>query len=264
MLGHSATVEDRRDGAAVPVQAVPAIVAAQPREVPTSGASVATSPGSIPEPSVLDHLAGVEPATRRLGYAAKRALDLVGAATGLIVFAPLFAAVGLAILLDDGRPIFFRQPRAGRYGRSFTIVKFRSMHDGADALRAGLRVQNEVSGGASFKMTHDPRVTRLGRILRRTSIDELPQLWNVLRGDMSLVGPRPHPFDDLDGYAEWHYSRLAMKPGMTGLWQVSARRDPDFDRWVQQDLEYVRGWSLGLDVRLLLQTIPAVLRGSGR
>ena len=244
MLGHSATVEDRRDVAGVPAQVAPPVGVAAPQAVPTSAPRDASGPLSIPDPAVLDHLAGADPATRRLGYAGKRALDLFGAVVGLILLAPLFAVVSLAILIDDGRPVFFRQPRAGRYGRSFTIVKFRSMHDGADALRAGLRVQNEVSGGASFKMTHDPRVTRLGRFLRRTSIDELPQLWNVLRGDMSLVGPRPHPFDDLDGYAEWHYARLAMKPGMTGLWQVSARRDSDFDRWVQQDLDYIRRWSL--------------------
>jgi lipopolysaccharide/colanic/teichoic acid biosynthesis glycosyltransferase len=213
---------------------------------------------------VLDRLAGVDPTARSTGLRLKRGLDLLGAVAGLVVLSPIFLAVSAAILLSDGRPVFFRQPRAGRYGRSFSIVKFRTMHDGADAQRAGLRVHNEVAGGASFKMTDDPRVTPLGRALRRTSLDELPQLWNVLLGDMSLVGPRPHPFDDLDGYAEWHYARLAMKPGMTGLWQISARRETDFDRWVQQDLDYIRRWSVRLDVSILLRTLPAVVRGTGR
>jgi lipopolysaccharide/colanic/teichoic acid biosynthesis glycosyltransferase len=134
----------------------------------------------------------------------------------------------------------------------------------ADSQRAALRQHNEVVGGASFKMTDDPRVTRLGRILRRTSIDELPQLWNVLRGEMSLVGPRPHPFDDLDGYEEWHFRRLSVKPGITGLWQVAGRGDPDFDRWTQLDLEYIDRWSLMLDIKIMLRTIPAVLRATGR
>jgi len=168
------------------------------------------------------------------------------------------------IALVDGRPVLFRQERAGRDARPFTIYKFRTMRHGADAERATLRALNEVEGGASFKMTHDPRVTRLGRFLRRTSIDEFPQLLNVLRGEMSLVGPRPHPFDDLAGYQAWHHGRLVMKPGMTGLWQVSSRRDPAFDRWVELDLEYIRRWSPVLDMKIMAWTIPAMLRGDGR
>ncbi len=144
------------------------------------------------------------------------------------------------------------------------IYKFRTMRAGADAERAALRVRNEVVGGASFKMTDDPRVTRLGRFLRRTSIDELPQLLNVIRGEMSIVGPRPHPFDDIVGYQGWHHGRFAMKPGITGLWQVNSRRDPDFDRWVEIDLEYIRTWSPLLDIKIMLRTVPAMVRGEGR
>ncbi|MEX1335217.1 MAG: sugar transferase, partial [Candidatus Limnocylindrales bacterium] len=135
---------------------------------------------------------------------------------------------------------------------------------GADEQRADLRAFNEVEGAASFKMTDDPRITRLGRILRRTSIDELPQLWNVLLGEMSLVGPRPHPFDDVAGYADWHHGRFAVKPGITGSWQISSRRETDFDKWVELDLEYIANWSFRRDVEILLGTIPALLRAEGR
>jgi lipopolysaccharide/colanic/teichoic acid biosynthesis glycosyltransferase len=134
----------------------------------------------------------------------------------------------------------------------------------ADSQRDALRASNEISGSASFKLTEDPRVTRVGRVLRKTSIDELPQLWNVLKGEMSLVGPRPHPFDDVAGYAPWHRRRLSVKPGITGLWQVKGRLDPTFDHWVQLDLEYIDHWSIWLDFRLLLKTVPALLRAEGR
>jgi exopolysaccharide biosynthesis polyprenyl glycosylphosphotransferase len=200
---------------------------------------------------------------RALGLALKRLVDIVGSACGLVLLSPLLLVSALAILVRDGRPILFRQTRVGLQGRHFQIVKFRTMRRDADAGRAALRAKNEVQG-AAFKLTDDPRVTPLGRFLRRTSIDELPQLWNVLRGDMSLVGPRPHPLDDVAGYDLWHRRRLSMKPGMTGLWQVRARRERDFDAWVQRDLEYIDGWSLWLDLRLLLSTIPAVLRSEGR
>ena len=191
-------------------------------------------------------------------------LDVVGAAVGLVLLSPLFLTVALAIVATDGRPVLFRQERAGLHGRRFRVVKFRTMARDADGRRAELRAAHNEVQGAAFKMTDDPRVTPLGRSLRRTSLDELPQLWNVLRGDMSLVGPRPHPFDDIAGYDIWHRRRLSMKPGITGLWQVGARRDPDFDRWVQMDLEYIDRWSLVLDLRVMLQTIPALLRATGR
>ena len=202
--------------------------------------------------------------TRPGAMRVKRIIDIVGAAVGLVVLSPVLGAAALAIALDDGRPVLFRQPRAGLAGKPFTIVKFRTMARDADGQRAALRSQNEVTGGAAFKLTDDPRITRLGRLLRRTSIDELPQLWNVLRGGMSLVGPRPHPFDDLEGYDAWHFRRLAMPPGMTGLWQVSARADTDFDRWVRLDLEYIDTWSLRNDIKIMLMTIPAVIRPEGR
>jgi lipopolysaccharide/colanic/teichoic acid biosynthesis glycosyltransferase len=200
----------------------------------------------------------------RVGLAAKRFVDLLGAFAGLMVVGPLLLATAATIALVDGRPVLFRQPRAGRNARPFRIYKFRTMRIGADAERAVLRARNEVAGGASFKMTDDPRVTRLGRFLRRTSLDEFPQLLNVIRGEMSLVGPRPHPFDDLAGYQPWHHGRFAMKPGITGLWQVSSRRDPNFDRWVELDLEYIRTWSPLLDLKIMARTIPAMVRGEGR
>ena len=227
--------------------------------------SAVPGPAPLPDAATIDRLAGLGGTGRRRSELAfKRGLDIVGAVGGLVVLAPVFAILTVAIWVTDGRPAFFRQPRAGLHGRPFIIAKFRTMARDADAQRAALRAHNEVAGGASFKLTDDPRVTTTGRFLRRTSLDELPQLWNVLRGEMSLVGPRPHPFDDLDGYQEWHYARLAMKPGMTGLWQISARRDPDFDRWVGQDLEYIRTWSPRLDIMILLKTLPALLRADGR
>jgi lipopolysaccharide/colanic/teichoic acid biosynthesis glycosyltransferase len=203
------------------------------------------------------------PPSRR-GLAAKRVVDITGASAALVLLGPILLGTAALIAAVDGSPVLFRQPRAGLNERPFRIYKFRTMRAGADAERTALRATNEVAGGASFKMTNDPRTTRLGRILRRASIDELPQLLNVLQGDMSLVGPRPHPFDDLAGYQPWHHARFAMKPGMTGVWQVSSRRDPDFDRWVELDLDYIRRWSPALDLRVLAQTIPAVLRGEGR
>jgi lipopolysaccharide/colanic/teichoic acid biosynthesis glycosyltransferase len=204
-------------------------------------------------------------AGRWLELAVKRLIDIVGATVALIVLSPLLAVVAVSIVLVDGRPILFRQPRAGLQGRAFSIAKFRTMRRGADAEREGLRKLNEVKGSAAaFKLTSDPRVTRVGGFLRRTSLDELPQLWNVLRGDMSLVGPRPHPFDDVTRYEGWHFRRLSMKPGISGLWQISARRDADFDRWVALDLEYIDSWSVRLDIKIALQTIPALLRAEGR
>jgi exopolysaccharide biosynthesis polyprenyl glycosylphosphotransferase len=195
---------------------------------------------------------------------AKRFVDIAGAIVGLVLLSPILAAAAIAILMTDGRPILFTQPRAGLNGRPFRIVKFRTMTRDADAQRDALRARNEISGSASFKLAQDPRVNRVGHLLRRSSIDELPQLWNVLRGEMSLVGPRPHPFDDVAGYAPWHHRRLSVKPGITGLWQVKGRLDPSFDHWVELDLEYIDHWSLWLDFQLLLQTVPALLRAEGR
>jgi exopolysaccharide biosynthesis polyprenyl glycosylphosphotransferase len=205
--------------------------------------------------SAPDHVAGL---------AMKRAIDIAGAVVGLVLLSPVFALSAIAIAATDGRPVIFRQQRVGVHGRRFSIVKFRTMTRNADAQRAALRAHNEIEGGASFKMTNDPRITPIGRLLRKTSIDELPQLWNVLRGEMSLVGPRPHPLDDVAGYSGWHRRRLTMKPGITGLWQIAGRQEASFDRWVEMDLEYIDRWSIWLDLRLILQTIPAMLRAEGR
>jgi len=231
-----------------------------PLEVP----AVALASGHVEDLDGTPVLSIVSGPDRELALAVKRLLDIVGSAVGLIVLSPILLGVAIAIAVSEGRPILFRQPRAGLNGRPFKIAKFRTMSRDADALRAGLRTQNEIEGNASFKMTNDPRVTKIGQFLRRTSLDELPQLWNVLRGEMSLVGPRPHPFDDVAGYDDWHRRRLSMKPGITGLWQIGARSERSFDRWVAKDLEYIDRWSLWLDLRVIAQTVPALLRAEGR
>jgi lipopolysaccharide/colanic/teichoic acid biosynthesis glycosyltransferase len=222
-----------------------------------------TAPG-VGEERATKHLAAAH-ADRRVELAVKRLMDIVGAAAALVLLAPVLGLVALGIMVAQGRPVLFRQPRAGLGGRPFLIAKFRTMRVGADEERDALRARNEVTGtAAAFKLTDDPRITRIGRFLRRSSLDELPQLWNVLRGEMSLVGPRPHPFDDVTRYEPWHLRRLSMKPGITGLWQVSARSDADFDRWVALDLEYIDNWSVLLDLKVALKTIPALLRAEGR
>jgi exopolysaccharide biosynthesis polyprenyl glycosylphosphotransferase len=197
---------------------------------------------------------------RALALAIKRLVDASASAAGLLILSPFLALIAVAILLDDGRPVLFRQRRIGIHGRMFDVVKFRSMRPDAESQLAELQARNEVAGQA-FKLTNDPRVTRVGRFLRRTSLDELPQLWNVLRGEMSLVGPRPPLPNEVAGYDVWHRRRLSMKPGITGLWQVRGRRDPEFDRWVESDLEYIDRWSLWLDVKILFRTIPAAVQG---
>jgi len=192
----------------------------------------------------------------------KRAMDVILAAVGLAAAAPLLAIVAFLIKLDSRGPAFYLSRRAGRQGRTFLCYKLRTMVAGADEMKDSLRLRNERQG-PFFKVSNDPRITRLGRILRRYSLDELPQLWNVLKGEMSLVGPRPHPLDDLDRYAPEHLRRLEVTPGLTGLWQVTARRDPSFQRNVQLDLEYIENWSLMLDLRILYRTVPAVFQGTG-
>jgi exopolysaccharide biosynthesis polyprenyl glycosylphosphotransferase len=197
---------------------------------------------------------------RALALALKRVVDILLSALGLLVLAPLFGIIALAIRRADGGPVLFRQARVGLHGRSFQMVKFRSMQVGAEARVAELAHANEIEGHA-FKVTDDPRITPVGRRLRRLSLDELPQLWNVLRGDMSLVGPRPPLASEVSGYDLWHRRRLSMKPGITGLWQVRARHEPEFDKWVEDDLEYIDRWSLWLDLQILARTIPAALGG---
>jgi exopolysaccharide biosynthesis polyprenyl glycosylphosphotransferase len=197
---------------------------------------------------------------RTLALIAKRLVDIAVSGVGLVLLAPLFLLLAWAIRREDGGPVLFRQARVGLHGRPFRIVKFRSMQVDAEARRGELASANEISGPA-FKVTHDPRVTRIGRRMRRWSLDELPQLWNVLRGDMSLVGPRPPLVSEVSGYDLWHRRRLSMKPGITGLWQVRGRHDSVFDRWVRDDLEYIDRWSLWLDFQILARTIPAALEG---
>jgi len=194
--------------------------------------------------------------------AMKRAMDIVLAATGLILSAPLMGLVALFIRWDSPGPILFRQVRVGRDGRLFTLYKFRSMRVGAEEEKAQLQDLNEATGPL-FKIRDDPRLTRVGRILRRLSIDELPQLWNVLRGDMSLVGPRPPVPSEVEQYLPWHRKRLAIDPGMTGLWQVSGRSELTFDEMVMLDLYYAENWSLWLDFKIILRTIPTVILGTG-
>ena len=198
-----------------------------------------------------------------LALAAKRGIDLVGATLGLIVLAPLLGGIALAMKLSDGGPILYRQERVGLHGRRFMVVKFRSMVMGAERMLDDLLEHNEISGHA-FKMTADPRITRLGGFLRKSSLDELPQLWNVLRGEMSLVGPRPPLPTEVAAYDVWHRRRLSMKPGMTGLWQIEGRHEPEFDQWVEKDLEYIDRWSPWLDIQIIVRTIPAMLRTEGR
>jgi exopolysaccharide biosynthesis polyprenyl glycosylphosphotransferase len=196
------------------------------------------------------------------GLMLKRFVDVVGAGLALVVISPLLAIVAGLIKLDSRGSILYCAQRAGRKGRLFRCYKFRTMVSDADALKDRLRLINQRSG-PFFKIVEDPRITRLGRILRRYSLDELPQLWNVVKGDMSLVGPRPHPLDDVASYEIEHLARLDVTPGITGLWQVTARRDASFERGMELDREYIRTWSLRSDMRILLRTVLAVVRGSG-
>ena len=197
---------------------------------------------------------------RAVGLVAKRLIDVALGGVAMILLLPVFAIIGLAIYLSDGRPVIFRQTRVGLHGRPFEVAKFRTMVPDAEARISELEDQNEIKGHA-FKITDDPRLTRIGRILRATSLDELPQVWNVLLGEMSLVGPRPPLPREVAGYDLWHRRRLSMKPGITGLWQVAARRDDDFDRWVALDLAYIDRWSIWLDLKIMAKTIPAMLQG---
>ena len=194
--------------------------------------------------------------------AGKRSLDVVLSAVGLAALLPVLGLIAILIRLESSGPVLYRSARVGQKGRRFNCCKFRTMIAGADATKAKLRALNQRSG-AFFKIADDPRVTRVGRVLRRYSLDELPQLWNVLRGDMSLVGPRPHPPDDVARYGTEDLRRLDFVPGITGLWQVTARQDPSFQRCVELDVEYIESWSLWLDFRILWQTIGVVLQGTG-
>jgi exopolysaccharide biosynthesis polyprenyl glycosylphosphotransferase len=192
----------------------------------------------------------------------RRIFDFLGSLILILISSPVFLLIILAIRLESAGPAIYRQVRCGLNGRRFTFYKFRSMVQGAEVRKGELLTYNLMAGPV-FKMKNDPRVTRLGRFLRKTSLDELPQLFNVLRGDMSFVGPRPPIPEEVEKYEGWQRRRLSMKPGITGLWQVSGRNQIKFDQWMKLDLEYIDNWSIWLDLKILIKTIPVVLLGKG-
>ena len=201
--------------------------------------------------------------TLALARALKRCIDITGSLCLLLVLSPLLLVVAMLIKLEDGGSIIYRQVRVGKDGRHFQFYKFRSMHENADRIKAALNQQNQSSDGVIFKMKRDPRVTRIGRFIRRYSIDEMPQLFNVLAGDMSLVGPRPPLPDEVTQYTLEDRKRLHVMPGITCIWQVSGRSDIPFKQQVQLDKEYIHSQSLRKDLWILLKTIPAVIFGKG-
>jgi len=192
----------------------------------------------------------------------KRVADVVVAASALLVLAPLLLGVALAVKLTSRGPVFFKQPRVGRDGELFDFVKFRSMRTTAAYEKPQLKELNEMDGPI-FKIRNDPRITKVGKVIRKLSIDELPQLAHVLSGKMSLVGPRPHLPEEVAAYDLRAYRRLTVKPGITCIWQVSGRADLNFDTWIDLDLEYIDSWTLGADAKILVKTVPAVLSGKG-
>jgi lipopolysaccharide/colanic/teichoic acid biosynthesis glycosyltransferase len=194
----------------------------------------------------------------------KRAIDVLGASLLLAILSPLFLVLAIAVKVSSPGDLFYRWRVVGQGGRPLLSYKFRSMVSNADDLKEQLAAANEMTGPV-FKMTDDPRVTRVGKWMRRYSLDELPQLYSVLKGEMSLVGPRPPLFTEYQHFTSYQRQKLLVKPGMTGLWQVQGRnRVKDLDEWVRLDLEYIRRWSLGLDTRILLRTVAAVFSGSGK
>lgn len=205
----------------------------------------------------------LEPASQEgTSAAAKRVFDVVFASAALLVLAPLLVAVSIAIKIDSRGPVFYRQERVGHSGRLFDVLKFRSMRVDADELRAGLADRND-SSGPLFKMRDDPRVTRVGRFIRRLCIDELPQFWNVVRGDMSVVGPRPALLCETEHWPEELHHRLRVRPGITGMWQIKGADRHSFDEYIRLDLYYVDNWSLLTDLSIVLRTIPSILSRSG-
>jgi len=241
--------------------------AAEGKTLHLSVQAVSRDPGRMGRLAVGE-VAGLPVLTYSLGpreslaLLVKRAMDVAGAAVGLTLLSPLFLLIALLIKLDSPGPVFFVQERVGLHGRRFRMYKFRSMVADAERRLSEVAHLNETSGPV-FKVRDDPRVTRVGRFLRRTSLDELPQLWNVLRGEMSLVGPRPPLPREVEAYGPRERRRLMVKPGITCLWQVNGRHRIPFDRWVELDLEYIERWSLWLDLKILARTIPAVLGRTG-
>jgi exopolysaccharide biosynthesis polyprenyl glycosylphosphotransferase len=226
--------------------------------VPVDVLDGAMSAGRIEELDGTPVYSLVSGPDRVVALIVKRTLDAVVSVAAVVVLSPVFLAVALWIRLREGSPVLFRQVRVGLHGRQFEVLKFRTMVADAEARYDDLVGQSDPR---AFKLNQDPRITRTGRFLRRTSLDELPQLWNVLKGEMSLVGPRPAPPREVEGYDLWHRRRLSMKPGITGLWQVSARGSDDFDDRAELDLSYIDRWSLWLDFKIMARTLPAAIEG---
>jgi exopolysaccharide biosynthesis polyprenyl glycosylphosphotransferase len=197
-----------------------------------------------------------------LGMALKRLFDIAASATALVVLSPLLFGVAVLVKLTSRGPLLFKQERIGLRGRRFYMLKFRSMVENAEALKASLLAANEQSGPV-FKIKHDPRITPVGRFLRKYSVDELPQLVNVLRGDMSIVGPRPPLPGEVAQYQGWQRRRLSVRPGLTCMWQVSGRSEISFEQWMLLDMQYIDHWSFARDLGLILRTVPVVLTGRG-
>jgi lipopolysaccharide/colanic/teichoic acid biosynthesis glycosyltransferase len=199
----------------------------------------------------------------RLGQVVKRVIDIAGSAIGLVVLMPLLIVIGVLVRITSKGPVLYRSKYLGRYAHPFVGYKFRTMVANADDLKASMAHLNHMHGPA-FKIRNDPRVTLVGRFLRKYSLDELPQLWSVFKGDMSLVGPRPPLPEEFEQYQAWHRGKLAITPGITCFWQINGRSDiHDFDEWMRLDLKYIEKWSLWTDFKILARTIPAVLRGHG-
>jgi len=201
--------------------------------------------------------------TVRSTYAVKRAMDIVGSLVGMVLLSPVFLGIAAAVKFTSPGPVFFTQVRVGRYGRHFRFYKFRSMRTDAEALKAKLMSQNESKDGVIFKMKDDPRITKVGKFIRRTSLDELPQLWNVFIGDMSLVGPRPPVPKEVQEYTLEDRKRLDVIPGITCLWQIKGRSEIPFHEQVRLDKEYILAPGFWKDVKILLKTIPAIIGGKG-
>jgi exopolysaccharide biosynthesis polyprenyl glycosylphosphotransferase len=204
----------------------------------------------------------IEPVFNIWKQGLKRFIDIIGSLAGIIILFPFFVILGIIIKIDSPGPVFFKQRRAGYRGKVFYCYKFRSMYIDAEARKDALRKDSEVDGPV-FKIKKDPRMTRVGKFIRKSSIDELPQLFNVLKGEMSLVGPRPLPIEEVAKFERWQLKRLKAVPGITCIWQVSGRNTISFDDWMRMDIDYIDNWSLSLDFKLLLQTIPAVIFGTG-
>jgi len=197
-----------------------------------------------------------------IGLMLKRIIDLMVSSLALLVLSPLLVAAAIAVKLDSGGPVFYSAERIGKKGRRFRCVKFRTMTRDAESRRAEMMHLNERDG-VLFKITNDPRITRVGRILRKYSLDELPQFFNVLKGDMSIVGPRPPLASEVEEYKLSYLRRLDVNPGITGLWQVQARQDPSFDNYISLDVHYIENWNLWLDFKIMVRTVGVVIQGTG-